>query len=151
MRLNLASVALAAASLVSAALAQTGTSPRPMPTPEIDYYAAGPPHPTYDEFFSAITYPYRASTDRQRRIEHAARIIRVGYTEPQILRLLGQPDYKIPAYHHPRGRFVVDERWHYVHTMEQPPRSGRPGKMLIILLSNRSNPRGVIVVDKFEL
>jgi hypothetical protein len=124
-----------------------------MPTPEIDYYARGPPHPTYYEFFSGVAYPYRASTDRQRRIEHAARVIRIDYTEPKILKLVGRPDYKVPALHFiccPQ-RFVADERWHYVHTIEQPLRNDRPpGKMLIILLSNRSKPRNVIGIDKVE-
>jgi hypothetical protein len=142
------------AACISTALGQTATSPRPMPTPEIDYYAAGPPHPTYDEFFSGITFPYHASADRQRRIEHAARLIRIGYTEPQILKLLGQPDYNVPAYHFiccPQ-RCVLDERWHYVHMIEQPLQNDRvPGKMLIILLSNRSKPRKVIVIDKVGL
>ena len=152
MRINITPFALAAVFLVGAALAQTTTSPRPMPTPEIDYYAAGPPHPTRDDFFSHITYPYHASADRQRRIEHAARVIRVGYTESQILDLLGQPDYKAPAYHFisPPQRFVADEVWHYVHTIEQPPRYDRPGKMLLVMLSNRSKPRRVIRVDKIE-
>ena len=154
MRVNLASSALAAASLASAAFAQmaTPTSPRPVPTPEIDYYAAGPPHPTFDEFFSRVRYPYHAPADRQRRIEHAARVIQTGYTERQILHLLGQPDYKAPAYHftQPPERFVADEVWHYVHTIKQPPRYDRPGKMLLIMLSNRSKPRRVIEIDKVE-
>jgi hypothetical protein len=142
-----------AAACISTAFAQTATSPHPMPTPEIDYYAAGLPHPTYNEFFSGIIFPYHAPADRQRRIEHAARAIRIGYTEPQILRLLGQPDYKAPAYHfiYPPQRFVADEVWHYVHTIEQPPRYDHPGKMLVIMLSNRSKPRKVIHIDKVEL
>ena len=139
-----------AAAYISTALAQTATSPRPMPTPEIDYYAASPPHPTHDEFFSHITYPYRASAERQSRIEHAARVIRIGCTEPQLLQLLGQPDYKIPTYHfiYPPQRFVADEAWLYVHTIEQPSRVQWAGKALRVLLSNRSKPRKVIVVDK---
>jgi hypothetical protein len=121
-----------------------------MPTPEIEYYAAGPPHPTHDEFFSHITYPYHASAERQRRIEHAARVIRVGYTEPQILHLLGQPDYKMATYHFidPPQRFVADEVWLYVHTIEQPSRANWHGKALRVLLSNRLKPRKVTVVDK---
>jgi len=154
MRVNLTSSVLAAASLVSGALAQkeTMTTPHQMPTPEIDYYAAAPPHPTRDEFFSHLTYPYHATADRQRRIEDAARVIQTGKTELQILDLLGQPDYKAPAYHFIDSpqRFVADEVWHYVHTIEQPPRYDRPGKMLLIMLSNRSKPRRVIEIDKVE-
>lgn len=127
----------------------------PVPTPEVDYYAAGPPRPTYDEFFSRLRYPYHAAPEQQRRLERAARILRVGWTEPQVLKLLGPPDYKATWLHDVgRGRkrkTVVDEYWHYIYAMEAPSRPEEPGRLLIIGLSNRSKPRRVIQVDGNEI
>ena len=106
------------------------TSPLPLlpavPAPEVDYYAAGSPHPTYDEFFARVRYPYHAAPEQQRRIERAAHILRVGSTEPQVLKLLGAPDYKAGWIHDVRRRgtkkTVLDEYWHYVYAIKEPSR-----------------------------
>jgi hypothetical protein len=139
--------------LAATAGAQT-TTPQPLPTvpvPEVDYYAAGPPRPTHEEFLSRVRYPYRASDQQQRRIERAARKVRIGWSEQQVLEVLGPPDYKAPWVHDiGRGRSkktVLDEVWHWVHTMEKPQRYDEPGRILIISLDNRSKPRRVIHVD----
>jgi hypothetical protein len=82
----------------------SGQTPTPVPaptfpTPEVDYYRGGPPHPTHDEFFSRITYPYHAPPEQQHRIERAARVLHIGSNEPQVIKLLGEPNYKAPWYH----------------------------------------------------
>ena len=135
------------------------TSPLPLlpavPAPEVDYYAAGSPHPTYDEFFARVRYPYHAAPEQQRRIERAAHILRVGSTEPQVLKLLGAPDYKAGWIHDVRRRgtkkTVLDEYWHYVCAIKEPSRPDQPGRIFIIGLSNRSKPRRVIQVDGNEI
>ena len=135
------------------AVAQTPTlGPLPtVPVSEVDPYVAGPPRPTFDEFFSRIRYPYRAAPEQQRRIERAARALRVGLTEPQVLKLLGPPDYKAKWVHDVArgGRYktVLDEYWHYIYSMDEPPRHDAPARGLIIGLSNGSKPRRVIQVD----
>ncbi|MGI8570287.1 MAG: hypothetical protein ACR2KT_15175 [Methylocella sp.] len=123
----------------------------PLPAPEVDYYTAGPPHPTYKEFFAGVRYPYHAAPEQQRRIERAARILRVGWTEAQVLELLGPPDYKARWLHDVgqgrKKKTVVDEYWQYIYSMEEASRPEEPGRLLIIGLSNRSTPRMVIQVD----
>ncbi len=138
------------------AVAQTTLPPLPtVPIPEIDYYVAGLPRPTYEEFFSRITYPYRATPERQARIERAARAMRLGWTEPQVRKLLGPPDYKAKWLHDvgrgKRKKTVLDEYWHYIHSMDQPSRYDAPGRLLVIGLSNRSKPRRVIQVDGVDI
>ncbi len=150
-------VPLLAVGLGSTTLAQRQTSaPLPtVPVPEIDYYASGPPRPRYEEFFSRIRYPYHTTAEQKQRIERAARILRVGWTEAQVLKLLGPPDYKATWLHDVgRGRrkkTVLDEYWHYIYAMKEPSRPDELGRLLIIGLTNRSKPRRVIQVDGNEL
>jgi hypothetical protein len=110
-----------------------------------------PLRPTYEEFLSRIRYPYRAAPEQQRRIEHAARVVRLGWTEQQLLKLLGPPDYTAKWLHDVgRGRTkkaVLDEYWHYIYSMDGPSRPEYPGRLLIIGLSNRSKPHRAIQVD----
>ena len=139
------------------AAAQTSAlQPLPtVPVPAVDHYSAGPPRPTYDEFFSRITYPYRAAPEQRSRIERAARVVRLGWTESQILKLLGPPDYKAKWLHDVgrgrRKRAVLDEYWHHIHSMEEPSSPAAPGRLLIIGLSNGSKPRRVIQVDGVDI
>ena len=111
--------------------------------------------PSYADFFSRVHYPYHATPEQQRRIERAARILRVGWTEQQVLALLGPPDYKAGWVHDvgkgSKKKTVVDEYWHYVHSMEQQSSPDQPGRLLIIGFSNGSTPRRVIQVDGNEI
>jgi hypothetical protein len=113
------------------------------------------PRPSYDDFFSSVHYPYHAALEQQRRIERAARILRVGWTEQQVLARLGPPDYKtgssVYRHHAPSEKTVVDQYWHYVHSMEQQPSPDQPGRLLIIGFSNGSTPRRVVQVDGNEI
>jgi hypothetical protein len=115
----------------------------PLPVPSL--------HPSYDDFFSRLRYPYHAAAEQQRRIERAARILRVGWTEQQVLTLLGPPDYKGSWLHDVgkagKTRTTLDEYWHYVYSMEQKSSYDHPGRILVIGLSNGSKPRRVIQVD----
>lgn len=139
------------------ALAQTSAvSPLPSaPVPKADDYSAGPPRPTYEEFFSRIRYPYHATPEQQRRIERTARLVRLGWTEARLVKLLGPPDYKAQWFHNVgRGHTketVLDEYWHYIYSMDGPSRPEEPGRLLVIGLSNRSKPRRVIQVDGNEI
>jgi len=113
------------------------------------------PRPSYDDFFSRVRYPYHAAPERRRSIEQAARVLRVGWTEQQVLTQLGPPDYKAGWLHDvgkgSKKKTVGDEYWHYVHSMEQQRSPDQPGRLLIIGFSNRSTPRRVIQVDGNEL
>lgn len=141
--------------LLFARTAAVAQMPTLQPLPTIPVPAAGPPRPTYDEFFSRINYPYRAAPEQRRRIERAGRVVRIGWTEPQILKLLGPPDYKAKWLHDvgrgSRKRTVLDEYWHYIHSMDEPSRYDAPGRLFIIGLSNGSKPRRVIQVDGVDI
>jgi len=101
------------------------------------------PHPTIDDFRATIGYPYHAPPARAARIERAARDIRKGMTEAEVLRIAGPPDYKAPwVYHTLRG-----EVWYYVHTWEHSIEPGYHGKMVTIRLDGRVRPRIVFSVD----
>jgi len=117
--------------------------------------SASSPRPSYDDFFSRVRYPYHAVPEQKRRIERAARILRVGWTEQQVLTLLGPPDYKAGWLHEvgkgSKKKTVVDEYWHYVHSMEQQASPDQPGRLLIIGFSNSAIPRLVIQVDGNEI
>lgn len=118
--------------------------------------------PTVEQFMAHLSYPYRAPRPRRLKIERAAKELRVGATEEEVLAMLGQPDFRAPYMRGRKHRLqAYAEVWCYVHTWvrqtpwvrqttpPEPPSYWNHGKGLGIELTNESKPRVVVRVTKY--
>ncbi len=101
--------------------------------------------PTIDDFRAHITYPYHASPERTAQLERAARTLRKGMTEAEVLRIAGAADYKARWFYPPDT--LRGEVWHYVHTWDRPIEPDYHGKMLTVTLDERGRPRILLDFD----
>jgi outer membrane protein assembly factor BamE (lipoprotein component of BamABCDE complex) len=108
-------------------------------------------HPTSEEFYARVGFPYYASVARQKQIEHAAHRLRTGMTEAEVLQMLGEPDYKGGWYY--LNFQLRGEIWWYVHSSysQTPKRVGKyegAGKVISVTLDPKT--RAVIQFDAVD-